>query len=522
MTDALATDVFADVFGDSGGAMSPQSPQSAFDNRGGGGGVSSYYQKQRRGNNRGGPVSLDDLYDRNYESSSSSGSGGGRRKAPGGRKRKQRPDDGDEDGAMVDKGPASKRRKRNDGSAETMTPADMAKFMFANYYVTGGNWIVLNGRANVKMSNPSDGESACRAALTGVPDGRGTSLKTGRSAAEMMSGAGTIEGGSHPPSRPSQRRQYAADENDNEYETSKLRGPRGGGGPTEAERGQYTDSHTGQFSASFSYDVMMASKIASGTMGGVSPAVMMANSNKPVGFRATMHPIYQKELIARMERFAADGFDPDNDTCPICLYGACDRQAALAGNANASNNAIANFFVIYTHDRPNVNEQVLYRAMASYWNRYIYMPFKKVNQVNGAEIRPSHVEFHFSYCMECSNPVALLSRELREADLALKTMRQQGLYMEQLNYGTPNGEIFVSPLLVHRVRDMSRYLTSLVRELQAVSWNEQTLARKTQELADSTNKNITFDSGQASYGAALNQFGKAILHKKALGSGSLL
>lgn len=508
------TDVFSELLGGGDGASAFTRPP---------GGDSSFFRQRRSA--QGARMSPNDLYNTGSQSPT--------RISVVSRKRaRSQPDDYDCDGDGSSM-PAKKRPRLSGraahgtaGGSNKLSPMEMARFMFSQFYAAGGNWVVLRGRQDVRMTNPGEGEDdqlECRGSL------RGDRYQ---------------QDGGHPPSRPSSpggahlrdggRRRGHNDNNHHQRQRTAQDlfddfDARGGGVRLEREDdGEDGDMHagdqpiTGQFSRSYRYDAMVASKIRQGTYDTSNGALMMMNSMKPLAWTAVMHPVYRRELTAKFERFRRDNFNPEHTLCPICVFGACDRQAALAGNSGGGNNAVANFFVMYAHDRENVNDYVLHTSLANYWNHYIFRPYQKVRQANGCAIRPSHVEYHFTYCMDCSNPVAVIAEELRENRIALKTMREHGLYQEALNHGKRTGRISVSPLINRQQQMLSVHVVNLARQLQGVSWNEKTLARMTASLDDSTNSRIQFDSGQVSYAGALNQFGKYITHKKAQQAGSLL
>ena len=528
------SDAFSDLFSqrpDQGAAAFAMPSGPSTHRRPGAGG--SQYQKKRK-SRVDIPAALQSLFVfPGSDSDDSDGErGSSKAKSKNSRKRK-RPDDDDES-SLVE--PRKKQRK----TASKMSPADMAKFMFSQYYVVGANkWITLQGRSDVRMENPRKGEilergKNPRAFWKKGPGAGGGAVGGGGGGGSVRSFSINPGEKQVPPSRPSQRASSDDTEEPMRDTTStelpELRGPLV---ECQEQLQRYLTMYTedpeqslpgldkGQFSSSFHYDRNVAYKTFHG-LSTISPQQITANSQKPLWFNAVMHPVHEQELMGRMARFAKDSYAPERQDCPICVYGACDRQAALGGSSMGTNSAVSNFFVMYAHDRENVNEHILYRSLSSYWNRYIYAPGKKVKRNNGCEIRPSHVEYHFNYCMECSNPVAMISKELRNTDMLLKTMREQGLYMEAMTHGNSTGRVYVSPLVARQVQMQSMHKMNLALRLQGVSWNEKTLARLSARVSERDFSNLNFDSGQASYSAALNQYGKAIVKNKALNAGSLL
>lgn len=435
-----------------------------------------------------------------------------RRMPSGGTKRKRAPSSGG--------GPRKKQRV-------SMSPEDMCKFIFSQCYATGGNWIRLEGRETVKISNPLPDDRLCKAAMASG----GRVATDERSVAAMeddydydYENQDLLDGGNDdnetagmdPPGRP--------------LHSAPVRGHEAGARPGAAlglsplalaDRQRRRGPGCGQFNRTFAYEMMLARKIEDGTLNALTPLQMVLNSEKPISFNPVMHPVVQQELLQKIRRFRRDDYDPEHEDCPICVYGACDRQAAIAGLGGGS--AISTFYMIYVNDRSNVNELCLYRSLAEFWNKYIYKPFHKIEESNGCEVHASHVEYHFCHCLEFWNNPHMIMKEMRETFTNLQTIRAEGgLYNEILTRGTRTGSIRSSPVQTERTRSLSAHGVGLGFKNQMASRNDMVEAHMIMRVKESNGEAGSFDGGNTSFGKVMNQWGHLILHKKAVGSGNLL
>lgn len=499
----------------------------------------SQYQKRRAPSSatRTQTQTLDSLFyldpaEQDVASGDSSGDDDGgltRRMPSGGTKRKRAPSSGGGGG-----GGPRKRQRVN------MSPEDMCKFIFSQYYATGGNWIRLEGRETVKISNPLPDDRLCKAAMASggrvatdeesvasmvdaddarradyedEDDGDQEALDSGNESPMDEEGG---SGSRNPPSRP--------------LHGAPVRGREGGARTGAAlglsplalaDRQRRRGPGCGQFNRTFAYEMMLARKIEDGTLNALTPLQMVLNSEKPISFNPVMHPVAQQELLQKVRRFRRDDYDPEHEDCPICTYGACDRQAAIAGLGGGS--AISTFYMIYVNDRSNVNELCLYRSLAEFWNKYIYKPFHKIENSNGCEVHASHVEYHFCHCLEYWNNPLMITKELRETFTNLQTIRAEGgLYNEILTRGTRTGSIRSSPVQTERTRSLSAHGVGLGFKNQMASRSDMVEAHMIMRAKESNGEAGSFDGGNASFGKVMNQWGHLILHKKAVGSGNLL
>lgn len=495
--------------------------------------IRGYYEKKRR-SSAAKNMSRDQVYNSASEgeslSSGSERSSGRKRKAPS--------------------GPRAPRKKQClQGSVASLTADEMCKFMFNQYFATDVNWIKIRGRTHVRMANPTEDDEILR--FSGMVTDEGVVGINGDGDDDDIGVAAQAAPGALSGLANHGRNNYNDDEDDpNEngmyksmttghppglpslYDASRSIEQRQRGRTSAGRRGDddqprtsvlSNDSPSRHFSKAYAFDLMIARKIYNGTHGVITPAQMLLNANKPLSYNAIMHPVHQEELMHQFRMYDEDGVDPGRERCPICSYGACDRQAAMSGMPGTNNSALTNFYVMYYHDRENTNETELNENAAAYWNNYIFRPFAKIGLRNGREIKPSHIHAHFKYCLEVSNPREIIADEMKHTRTTLSTMRGEGQYLETLTCGAPTGRVCSSPLMSERVRTQSMHLVNLACKLSAVNRNERMMAQMEIRAGQADGGNsISFDSGQVNYASALTQLGKQLARSKAMGGGNLM